>query len=185
MEAAPALGWLPVKNAVQYRVQVSRSSDFSAPVDEAVAIAEIATNRRVEGGGEYFIISRSFGKTIGSVIGISLYLSQAVSVAFYMIAFAEAFTPLKPLEAIAQRRLLVASDVGGHRELIRDGETGRLFRAGDATAFADAVTALFADRASWPVMREAGRRFVEQERNWAASIARYAPVYEALVGRRR
>lgn len=60
----------------------------------ALAIAEIATNRRVEGGGEYFIISRSFGTTIGAAIGISLYLSQAISVAFYMLAFAEAFRPL-------------------------------------------------------------------------------------------
>jgi solute carrier family 12 sodium/potassium/chloride transporter 2 len=67
----------------------------------ALAIAEIATNRKVEGGGEYFIISRSFGTTIGGVIGISLYLSQAVSVAFYMIAFAEAFSPLAPwLESV-------------------------------------------------------------------------------------
>jgi amino acid transporter len=63
----------------------------------ALAIAEIATNRRVEGGGEYFIISRSFGTTIGGAIGIALYLSQAVSVAFYMIALAEAFKPLAPL----------------------------------------------------------------------------------------
>ena len=60
----------------------------------ALAIAEIATNRKVEGGGEYFIISRSFGTTIGGVIGISLYLSQAISVAFYLLAFAEAFSPL-------------------------------------------------------------------------------------------
>lgn len=65
-------------------------------VPTALAIAEIATNRRVEGGGEYFIISRSFGTTIGGAIGISLYLSQAISVAFYMIAFAEAFQPLAP-----------------------------------------------------------------------------------------
>ena len=63
-------------------------------IPTALAIAEIATNRKVEGGGEYFIISRSFGTTIGGVIGISLFLSQAVSVAFYMIAFAEAFSPL-------------------------------------------------------------------------------------------
>ena len=69
-------------------------------IPTALAIAEIATNRRVEGGGEYFIISRSFGSTIGGAIGISLYLSQAISVAFYMIAFAEAFRPLAPwLEA--------------------------------------------------------------------------------------
>ena len=66
-------------------------------VPTALAIAEIATNRRVEGGGEYFIISRSFGTSIGGAIGVSLYLSQAVSVAFYMIAFAEAFRPLGPL----------------------------------------------------------------------------------------
>lgn len=66
-------------------------------VPTALAIAEIATNRRVEGGGEYFIISRSFGTTIGGAIGISLYLSQAISVAFYMIAFAEAFRPLEGL----------------------------------------------------------------------------------------
>jgi solute carrier family 12 sodium/potassium/chloride transporter 2 len=64
-------------------------------VPTALAIAEIATNRRVEGGGEYFIISRSFGTTIGGAIGVSLYFSQAISVAFYMIAFAEAFRPLE------------------------------------------------------------------------------------------
>lgn len=56
----------------------------------ALAVAEIATNLKVEGGGEYFIISRSFGTTIGAAIGISLYFSQAISVAFYMIAFGEA-----------------------------------------------------------------------------------------------
>ncbi len=65
-------------------------------IPTALALAEIATNRKVEGGGEYFIISRSFGTSIGSVIGVSLYLSQAISVAFYMIAFAEAFQPLAP-----------------------------------------------------------------------------------------
>ena len=66
-------------------------------IPTALAIAEISTNRRVEGGGEYFIISRSFGTSIGGAIGVSLYLSRAVSVAFYMIAFAEAFRPLAPL----------------------------------------------------------------------------------------
>lgn len=63
-------------------------------IPTALAISEIATNRRVEGGGEYFIISRSFGLNIGATIGFSLYLSQSISVAFYVIAFTEAFTPL-------------------------------------------------------------------------------------------
>ena len=65
-------------------------------IPTALAIAEIATNLKVEGGGEYFMISRSFGALVGGTIGISLYLSQAISVAFYMIAFSEAFTPLFP-----------------------------------------------------------------------------------------
>lgn len=63
-------------------------------IPTALAISEIATNTRVEGGGEYFIISRSFGLKIGSTIGIALYVSQAISVAFYIIAFTEAFEPL-------------------------------------------------------------------------------------------
>lgn len=60
----------------------------------AMAVAEIATNQKVEGGGVYYIISRSFGINIGAAIGITLFLSQAVSVAFYIIACAEAFSPV-------------------------------------------------------------------------------------------
>ena len=63
-------------------------------VPTALAISEIATNKKVEGGGAYYIISRSFGLNIGATIGIALYLSQAISVAFYVIAFAEAFEPV-------------------------------------------------------------------------------------------
>ncbi len=61
-------------------------------VPTAMSIAEIATNQKVEGGGEYYIISRSFGLVIGSSIGLALYMSQAISVAFYIIAFSEAFS---------------------------------------------------------------------------------------------
>lgn len=63
-------------------------------IPTALAISEIATNKRVQGGGEYYIVSRSFGLNIGATIGIALYLSQAISVAFYVIAFTEAFSPL-------------------------------------------------------------------------------------------
>lgn len=63
-------------------------------IPTAMAIAEIATNQKVEGGGEYYIISRSFGLNIGAAIGIALFLSQAISVAFYVMAFAEAFEPV-------------------------------------------------------------------------------------------
>jgi len=93
----------------------------------------------------------------------------------------ELVTPLKPLEAMAQGRLLVASDVGGHRELIRHGETGWLFKAGSAPALAEAIAQLLERREQWPALRRAGRAFVERERHWAGSVARYAPVFERLV----
>lgn len=63
-------------------------------IPTAFAVAELSTNQKVLGGGAYFIISRSFGLNIGAAVGISLYFSQAVSVAFYIIAFSEAFTPV-------------------------------------------------------------------------------------------
>ncbi|WP_338769419.1 TIGR04063 family PEP-CTERM/XrtA system glycosyltransferase [Massilia sp. METH4] len=94
-------------------------------------------------------------------------------------------TPLKPLEAMAQGRLLAASDVGGHRELIEDGRTGVLFPAGDAAALARRVLALLAAPEQWPRLKEQGRRFVENERNWAASVARYRRVYGNLVAGER
>lgn len=62
-------------------------------VPTALAVSEIATNQKVEGGGLYHIISRSFGLNIGAAIGIALYLSQAISIAFYVVAFTEAFIP--------------------------------------------------------------------------------------------
>ncbi len=87
-------------------------------------------------------------------------------------------TPLKPLEAMAQRKLVVASDVGGHRELIEDGVTGTLFKAGDRQGLADALAGLFAKREEWDGRRDVARRFVERERNWQANVANYAPVYQ-------
>ena len=90
-------------------------------------------------------------------------------------------TPLKPLEAMAQRRLVAASDVGGHRELIRDGDTGTLFAPGDPAAIAQSLAGLLADRASWEARRTRARQFVEHERNWSSNISRYQPVYQRLV----
>lgn len=88
-------------------------------------------------------------------------------------------TPLKPLEAMARGRLLVASDVGGHRELIRDGETGVLFQAGDPESLAETVLALLGSPERWSGLRLASRRFVEAERSWPRLVARYDGVYDA------
>ena len=90
-------------------------------------------------------------------------------------------TPLKPLEAMAQGRLMVASDVGGHKELIQDGKTGVLFHAGSAGDLASKVVGLLKYEQGWDSMKRNGRAFVEAERNWAASVARYRAVYGSLV----
>ena len=93
----------------------------------------------------------------------------------------ELVTPLKPLEAMAQGRLMIASDVGGHKELIQDGKTGTLFQAGNAGDLASKVVALLKYEQGWDRMKRNGRQFVESERNWAASVARYRGVYGSLV----
>lgn len=92
-------------------------------------------------------------------------------------------TPLKPLEAMAQGQLFVASDVGGHRELIRDGQNGRLFRAGDAGALTSAVLSLLEDEEAWPGLRLRARQYVEHERTWQHSVVRYVPLYTGLLNR--
>jgi glycosyltransferase involved in cell wall biosynthesis len=90
---------------------------------------------------------------------------------------------LKPLEAMAQGHLLIASDVGGHRELIEDGRTGVLFRAGDVDALAVKALATLDLPDHGQAMRANGRRFVEEERNWTRSIANYKSIYGAALGR--
>lgn len=90
-------------------------------------------------------------------------------------------TPLKPLEAMAQRRIFIASDVGGHKELIRHGETGTLFKADSADDLANGILELAGNRDRWPQLAAAGRDYVENVRNWQNSVANYVPLYERLV----
>ena len=116
---------------------------------------------------------------------VSRYYDQIDLLAYprHSMRLTELVTPLKPLEAMAQGRLFVASDVGGHKELIRDGETGKLFKAGSAEALAAAIDDMLDHRERWPAMREAGRRFVEEVRNWKNSVANYVGGYEQLTHR--
>ena len=93
----------------------------------------------------------------------------------------ELVTPLKPLEAMAQGRLMVASDVGGHKELIQDGKTGVLFRAGQVGDLASKVVGLLKYQQGWDAMKRNGRQYVENERNWVDSVARYHQVYDGLI----
>jgi glycogen synthase len=117
---------------------------------------------------------------------VSRYYDQIDLLAYprHSMRLTELVTPLKPLEAMAQGRLFVASDVGGHRELIRDGETGKLFKAGDVAALVAAIDALLAGRDQWEALRAAGRDFVENIRNWKNSVALYGAPYGALLAAR-
>lgn len=97
------------------------------------------------------------------------------------IRLTELVTPLKPLEAMAQLGLVLASDIGGHRELIQHGETGVLFKADDAAALALSISELLANQHDWDRLKQNGRRFVEQVRNWKNSTAPYPDIYRALL----
>ena len=91
-------------------------------------------------------------------------------------------TPLKPLEAMAQGRMVAASDVGGHRELIEHGETGVLFPADDPAGTARTLADMLDNRDAWPVIRERAHAFIAAERDWQINSRRYQSVYHRLLG---
>ena len=95
----------------------------------------------------------------------------------------ELVTPLKPLEAMAQERIVVASDVGGHRELIRDRETGYLFPPDEPQRLAEGCSRRSPIEPAWPRIRAQAIEFIDTERSWAHSVARYGEVYGRLVRR--
>ena len=93
----------------------------------------------------------------------------------------ELVTPLKPLEAMAQRKPLVASDVGGHRELIRHGVTGMLFKAGNIDSLIDTIHHIISSPSLQSAIRSNGVAFVRDERTWRQSISGYVSVYREAV----
>ncbi|WP_025321606.1 TIGR04063 family PEP-CTERM/XrtA system glycosyltransferase [Deferrisoma camini] len=99
------------------------------------------------------------------------------------IRLTELVTPLKPLEAMALNTPVIASDVGGHKELVRDGETGLLFPAGDPAALADRILALARSPDLANRLRENGRRWVTAERTWKRNGEIYREVYGKTLGR--
>lgn len=92
-------------------------------------------------------------------------------------------TPLKPLEAMAQQRLVAASSVGGHRELIADGDTGTLFAPDDPVACAAALARLLDNRDGWDAMRARAAARVCARHDWAANAQNYQSVYHLLLTR--
>ena len=91
-------------------------------------------------------------------------------------------TPLKPLEAMAQRRIVVASNVGGHRELITHGENGFLFAPDDPAECAAALSEVLERRDEWDAIRNRGVAHVRARHDWRTNAARYLDVYHLLLG---
>ncbi len=98
-----------------------------------------------------------------------------------MMRLTDLVTPLKPLEAMAQGKPVLASDVGGHRELITDGRNGYLFHADNVEHLSERIIELLADPDAWQDVLSAGRNYVENTRNWHNSVRNYLPLYQRLV----
>ena len=108
-------------------------------------------------------------------------LIQVLAYPRHPMRLTELVTPLKPLEAMAQGQLFVASDVGGHKELVQHNQTGVLFKAGSADALAESLLGLLNNPALWPVLKTNGRAFVDNVRNWKNSVANYVGPYQSLL----
>lgn len=143
------------------REEALRAQAAASPVADRIVFAGRVPHDRVE---HYY-----------SLVDILAYPRKAMRLT-------ELVTPLKPLEAMAQGRLVAASSVGGHRELIEHGVTGTLFAPDDPAAIADALAGMFDHREGWDERRATARRFVERERSWSSNILRYEPVYQRLLG---
>jgi glycosyltransferase involved in cell wall biosynthesis len=94
------------------------------------------------------------------------------------ILLTDLVTPLKPLEAMAMGNALIASDIGGHRQLIQPGYNGLLFPPGNESDLAEAVIRLLDnDGLRQKLARQAGV-WVRRERSWSRTTSVYAEVYD-------
>lgn len=90
-------------------------------------------------------------------------------------------TPLKPLEAMAQGKLVIASDIGGHREMINDNETGYLFGPDNPDHLAARLLEVLENHADWSRITERARCYVETERNWSSVVQAYRQAYDTAL----
>ncbi len=100
----------------------------------------------------------------------------------YSIRLTELVTPLKPLEAMAMGKAVIASDIGGHRELITHNETGILFPAGDAAGLAESILSTLDDKILLERLRKNGIQYVLENKTWEKTTAVYKVIYSKLPG---
>ena len=97
------------------------------------------------------------------------------------VAVTETVSPLKPLEAMAMERPVIASNVAALAEMVEHDRTGLLFEKGDMADFATAVARVARDPDLAERLGKGGRAFVEAERTWQRTAARVSEVYETLL----
>ncbi len=86
-------------------------------------------------------------------------------------------TPLKPLEAMAMGKVFVASNVGGHVELVPDRLHSVLFEAGSVEALVEALEETIANKPLKALFSGWARKYVKSERSWAKSVSGYVDLY--------
>ncbi len=89
-------------------------------------------------------------------------------------------TPLKPLEIMSMAKPLVASDVGGHKEIVTDGVNGVLFHSGQVEDLVQKCEALISNQSYRLELGKRSRTWVENNRDWSLLIDRYVRVYQKL-----
>ena len=94
-----------------------------------------------------------------------------------------AVTPLKPVEALASRVPVIASDLPALRELIKDGETGHLVPAGDVDAWANSIKSFIREPSQADLMGRSGRGFVLENRTWNQNARRLAEIYQLVISK--
>jgi PEP-CTERM/exosortase A-associated glycosyltransferase len=100
----------------------------------------------------------------------------------YSVRLTELVTPLKPLESMAMGRPIIASDIGGHRELIWDGYTGVLFKSGDVFALVQTLNRVLDDPGLRERLATQGLNWVLRHRTWEQTTSGYSEIYSRALG---
>ena len=99
----------------------------------------------------------------------------------YSVRLTELVTPLKPLEAMAMKKVLIASDIGGHRELIKDKKTGLLFKAGDAKDLSKIILQALSNPKKCQNLRHFGYQYVTEYKTWQKTISVHKAIYSRVL----
>jgi len=100
------------------------------------------------------------------------------------VRLTELVTPLKPLEAMSLKKAVLASNVGGHRELVEHDDTGLLFRSEDISDFCHQAERLISSPALRRQLGERGREMILRDKDWKVLARRYQGIYEFVAKQR-